>query len=99
MGYELSRAAVEDILAAYAYGMAQFGVRQAEDYQAGLSRLLLLIGEHPEMGRVRPEFRPLVRMLGYRRHVIVYTRRPDGNVFVLRLLHGRQDIERLLADL
>lgn len=95
MTYSLSRQADADIVALYLAGAAAFGVPQAERYQVGLQGCLENLASQPLIGRERTEFRPPVRIHFYQAHVIVYVL--DGrDILILRILHGRQDWERLL---
>ncbi|MBB5754457.1 type II toxin-antitoxin system RelE/ParE family toxin [Prosthecomicrobium pneumaticum] len=95
MGYSLSRRAEEDLIEAYVYGVARFGVGQAERYIAGLTATFALIAAHPLIAREWPEFEPPVRLHFHAAHVIAYTIEDDG-VTILRVLDGRQDWERVL---
>ena len=48
-----------------------------------------LLGEHPRMGRRRPEFGPNVRSFVVEKHVIYY--RPEKELLIARVLHGSRD--------
>jgi toxin ParE1/3/4 len=95
MTYRTTRQADQDIIDIYLHGYGQFGQKQAEQYHEGLAAVLDLIADNPRMARERPEFTPPVRLHPYRSHLIVY-RLDDAGVLVVRILHGRQDWERLL---
>jgi toxin ParE1/3/4 len=95
MTYKTTRQADQDIIDIYLHGCREFGQTQAERYHEGLADILDLIADNPRMARERPEFTPPVRLHPYRSHLIVY-RLDDTGVLVVRVLHGRQDWERLL---
>lgn len=51
----------------------------------------------PESGRARPEFGPDVRSFLVRPYVVFY--HPAGDTIeVLRVLHGRRDIDRIIRE-
>ena len=51
-----------------------------------------LLAEFPYMGRARDDLRPGLRSFPVGQHVIIYTI-DDGDVQILHVFHGRQDIE------
>jgi toxin ParE1/3/4 len=66
-----------------------------------VNRAAKLIGEHPEIGRMRPEiarqpFR-VMPLIGYP-YVVVYeaNRRPP---LIARIVHGARDLPEVLSDL
>ena len=53
----------------------------------------------PEVGRLRDDLRPGVRILGFeRRVVIVYMVLSSGDVEIGRVLYGGRDYETLISD-
>lgn len=95
MSYKTTRKADQDIIDVYVYGAGAFGVEQAERYLEGMVSVFELLGENPYLARERPEFDPPVRVHPYRSHTIAYIVR-DGGILIIRVLHGRQDLERNL---
>lgn len=61
-----------------------------------IAQTIGLIGRNPHVGRSRPELRPNLRSFPVGSYVIFY-RTSEGEVLILRVLHGRQDIEPLLG--
>jgi toxin ParE1/3/4 len=92
--YRLSRKAEEDIIAIFMYGVAQFGTQQAERYHDLLERTFEFLVENPEAARERLEITPPVRVHPIESHVVVYTIDEDGDVFIVRVRHGREDWQR-----
>jgi len=95
MKYRLSAKADRDILAIFRSSIQMFGLEQAERYYQGLLAELRHITEFPEAARERTKDGHSRRFHPYGSHVIIYTIRPS-DVFVIRVLHGRQDTNRHL---
>jgi toxin ParE1/3/4 len=93
MGFKLSRAAEDDLIAIYVEGTARFGLAQADAYHDGLRGVFLFLGDHPKAARERPEISPPVRCHPHAAHMIVYTIDADGDAFILRVRHGYEDWE------
>jgi toxin ParE1/3/4 len=96
MIFRTSPQADEDIADLYVAGAARFGVAQAERYQDGLFSAFKMLAENPLMARERCELAPPVRLHPYQAHMIVYVEEGAG-VLIVRVLHGRQDWESVLA--
>ena len=94
MTYRTTRRADQDIIDAYLHGAMRFGVAQAERYHRDMIATFGLLAAHPGMARLRAELVPPVRLHPYGAHLIVYRDAADG-ILIIRLLHGRQDWERL----
>lgn len=92
--YKLSRKAEEDIIATFTYGAAQFGLQQAERYHDLLEKTFQFLAANPEAARERLEITPPVRVHPIESHVVVYTIDEDGDVFIVRVRHGREDWQR-----
>jgi toxin ParE1/3/4 len=92
---KLSRRADTDLNRVYRSSAADFGIPHADRYRDGLLASLALITENPYAMRER-QFGPRpVRIYRFRAHMIVYEIR-DDHVFVIRVLHGHQDLKRHL---
>jgi toxin ParE1/3/4 len=89
--YRLSRKAEEDIIAIFMYGVSQFGIQQAERYHDLLERTFQFLAENPEAARERVEITPAVRIHPIESHIVIYTLDEDGDVFIIRVRHGRED--------
>lgn len=88
--YRLSAFAARDLSEIRKQGRRQFGLANSQSYMDGLLRLLDIISDHPELGRLRTEFDPPVRVHPHRSHVLIYTldecRRPQ----ILRIMHAHE---------
>ena len=55
-----------------------------------------LLGNHPNVGRLRDDLRPGLRSFPVGQYVIIY--RIDGiDVLILHVVHGRRDIEAMFG--
>jgi toxin ParE1/3/4 len=92
-GLRLTRAAREDLKAIGRYTQRTWGRRQRTAYLTQLDRRFHALAEMPSLGRSCDDIRP-----GYRKdtegaHVIFY-REVDGGIEIVRILHGRMDLDR-----
>lgn len=93
--YELSEAAARDIEGILERSVTDFGLTQSENYFQSLRNCLQLLDANPEMGARADEIRPCYRRFAHQSHVIFY-RRTEPGIFVIRILHKRMDIENNL---
>ena len=91
MGYVLSRKAEEDLISIFLYGIDQWGLAQAERYHELLSKTFRFLAENPEAAHERTEITPPVRIHPVKSHLIVYRHDAHGEVFIIRVRHGRED--------
>jgi toxin ParE1/3/4 len=93
-GIVLRPLARADLVDAWDYIAGESGPDRADDYLDRLAQRLQRLAEQPYMGRARPELAPGLRSFPAASHVVFY--RPDaGGIIVVRVLHGRRDVERL----
>jgi toxin ParE1/3/4 len=91
MSFRLSARAEADLVDIYLYGVAEFGLRQAEAYQDRLDHAIELIGLNPKLARLRLEIDPPVRVHRVQAHIIIYHIDDDDTVRILRVRHGNED--------
>ena len=89
--YALSRKAEEDIIDIFMYGVTQFGTHQAERYHDLLEKTFQFLAENPEAARERTEIAPPVRIHPIESHIVIYTLDESGDIFIVRVRHGRED--------
>ena len=84
---------LDDLTEAYAY-LADRNPAAADGLFDEIELVVQLLAAFPEIGRPRDELRPGVRSFRVRRfrHLIFY-RRTDDDIVLLRLLHGARDID------
>jgi toxin ParE1/3/4 len=90
MAYRLTHKAEEDLTEVFLSGIRDFGVIQAEAYLEELVQTFDLLADNPEIGRLREEFRPAVRIHPHGAHIVIY-RDVDADVLIIRIRHGRED--------
>ncbi|GMT40690.1 MAG: toxin ParE1 [bacterium] len=88
--YELSLAAAKDIETIFVESIARFGVQQTEVYVDDLQNCLILLDEHPGMGRTADDIRIGYRAFPHQSHVIYYQEEND-RIFIVRVLHEHMD--------
>lgn len=91
MGYILSRAAEEDLINILLAGAQQFGFAQAEKYHQLLEKTFRYLAENPYVARQRIEIKPPVRVHPVGVHMVLYVRKESGDIFIVRVRHGRED--------
>jgi toxin ParE1/3/4 len=85
------------------YDLAQHSLAASGRFLTAMERAMDLLAQMPELGSPCNFRRPALRGLRmwvprrFRRYVIYYRSLPDG-IEVIRILHGSQDAERLLAE-
>ena len=93
--YSLSPEAKNDLLDIRAYTREKWGNQQAQKYIDALEKRCDELARSPHMGRERPEIKPGYRSIAEGKHVIFY-RVGDSAIEILRIPHGRMDIEHRL---
>ena len=90
-GYRLTPAAREDLAEIWRFTAERWSEDQADSYIDGLVSAFETIAGFPDIARERTEFTPPVRIHPSGAHLVVYLK-GRGQVTILRVLHGRQDI-------
>lgn len=93
---DIKAAARADLLEIYEYSAAEFGIKTAEAYLAGLRKMFDRILAYPLSGAVYPDVTPEMRIRSFRRHRIFYHIAGDS-ILIVRVLHARRDERELLA--
>ncbi|QND57292.1 type II toxin-antitoxin system RelE/ParE family toxin [Mesorhizobium huakuii] len=91
MGFRLSLAAEDDIIAIAEQGVRLFGAAQARLYHEQLFAMLDLIAANPRMARERYEISPPMRIHPFKAHLVVYRIEADGDILIVRIRHGHED--------
>ena len=77
--------------------LEQKSQRAAERFAIRLDEKCEALGQFPELGRVRDEILPGIRSTLVGKHVLFHRIRGDS-VELLRIVHGRRDLPRILRD-
>lgn len=93
----LAPAAQKDLIRLYRYGLVTWGRQQADTYLAHVEEVIWQLTSRPEMGLKRPELAEGLCSFATKRHLVFY-RCEKGQLQIARVLHGRQDPSRHLAD-
>jgi toxin ParE1/3/4 len=89
--YQLTESAKNDILAISVFTIETFGEAQARRYHQGLETAFRFLADNPEAARERFEIDPPIRAYPYQSHIIIYEINSDGDVIILRVVHGSSD--------
>jgi toxin ParE1/3/4 len=72
---------------------AKAGKRTAAKYRLLFGRLYDRLGDHPDMGPLRPALGPLVRIGIVTPYIVIYEHgAKDDTVTILRIVHSHRDI-------
>jgi toxin ParE1/3/4 len=91
----IAPAAKNDLKDIYQYGLRQWGQSQSESYLSTIKKQFWLLAQQSLMGTERPELLPNTRSLPIESHTLFY-RVAVNRVEIIRVLHGRQDLQRHL---
>jgi toxin ParE1/3/4 len=96
--HRVSLRAIADLDEIWDYVATESGSHEiARGLIASISKRFLLLAEQPYAGRNRDrDFGPGSRSFPVREYVIVYSVE-DRDVLILRVVHGRRDLERLFG--
>ena len=96
MAYRLSALAEQDLDEIWSYVAEDASPTTADRLMDAIIDRFELLAEQPRMGRLRPEFGAGVRSFTVANHVIYY--RHEGDVLIVRVLHGRRDQAAAWSD-
>lgn len=91
MGFRLSLAAEDDIVAIAEDGVRLFGAVQARRYHDALFDVFALVAANPGMARERPELLPPMRIHPFKAHLVVYRLEASGDILIVRVRHGHEN--------
>ena len=93
--FSLRPQALADLELIWDYTIEAWGEEQAERYLRLINQSFCRLAENPSLGRSCDTIREGYRKYGVGRHVIFY-RKIDASVDVVRILHERMDVDRHL---
>lgn len=96
-GFVLSPKARQDLEDIWLFTAGRWSIEQAEVYIRDLNAKFVAVSLNPDVYRLRREFDPPVRMARHQSHSIIFTV-DDQCIVILRIVHGRQDLEALLSE-
>jgi toxin ParE1/3/4 len=96
--YTLTQKAVADLLEIGRYTQKQWGAEQRNRYLSMIDSCFQEIAKNPLKGRDCSDIRMGYRKMKVGSHLIFYRQMENKDVQIVRVLHGRMDIEtRLLS--
>jgi toxin ParE1/3/4 len=87
--------AAEDLEAIFQF-IARDSPSRALHFVEGIERRCDLLRDAPEQGRARPDLRPGLRVVPYRRSVVITYQITGTLIEVLRIFYGGQDYEAIM---
>lgn len=91
----LVKAAQADFEDIHVYTVRTWDEDQWLRYRAMLERAFLTLGDNPLLGRARDDLKPGYRTYLVEQHIILY-RIATQAVLILRIVHGRADVQQAL---
>jgi len=88
--YKLSRVAKIDISDLYEYGIAHFGLHQAQRYVLEMHDYFQKLAENHYLGRDASEFQEGLSLFSFKAHTIFYIKK-DNDILIIRILGNRMD--------
>ncbi|WP_442872855.1 type II toxin-antitoxin system RelE/ParE family toxin [Aurantimonas sp. C2-3-R2] len=88
-----SPAGYRDLAAVYLYTLKRYGADQADRYVSEIARSCERVFDRPGSSRDASRYRKGLRFHQSGRHQIFYVRSSSGALDVVRILHGRMNIE------
>ena len=94
--YQLYPKARFDLQQIGQYTCDQWGVKKMESYIKHMHSMFEMIVENPKIGRNRDDLQLGCRSFLFQSHVIFYeiANSSDYEVFIIRILHQKQDVEK-----
>lgn len=86
-----------DLIEIWLYGAREHSPSDADQHLRDIYVSCTRLGDWPYSGRARSEIIPGLRSLSVPPHVVFY-RVTGSTVEIVRVLHGRRDIEVIFAD-
>lgn len=96
-GFRISNRARAEIQDIWQFTLERWSPPRAAAYVTELDRVFGLLADFPELGVLRSEIRPPVRVHRFKAHLIVY-RDLNPGIEILRVLHMRQDWMAALSE-
>jgi toxin ParE1/3/4 len=92
-----STEALADLSEIWDYYANVAGRQTADGVIRDVEKVCRVLEEHPLTGRARDELRPGLRSIAARPY-IVFHRVRNGFCEIVRVLHGRRDLDRIFVD-
>lgn len=97
-GFYLTHAAKADLTDIGRYTQKKWGVVQRDKYLTMLDGCFQNLAVEPLKGRDCSDIRDSYRKYSVGSHVIFYRQVADNTIEIVRILHGRMDMERHLPE-
>lgn len=95
--FQLSRLAKEDLKEIGRYTEKNWGRKQRNVYLSALDDCFYRLADSPDLGRACDEIRVGYRRFYQGKHVVFY-RKVENRIEIVRILHERMDVERHFSE-
>lgn len=96
--YRLTRKAKIDLIEIWDYTVKTWSRNQAESYYSQLIESFTFITNEPEAGKDFSEVKNGLRGLRVGKHIVFYQVENESTILIIRILHGRMDLESRLSE-
>lgn len=96
--YFLTEKALEDLSNIWEYTFDNWSEYQADKYYGILLEDCQALADQPHLGKKYPEID--LEIFGYKsgEHLIFYRNLEEGNIEVIRFLHSKMDLKRIIQE-
>jgi toxin ParE1/3/4 len=95
--FTLTKRALVDLVEIGSYTQKHWGREQRNNYLTIIDGFFQQLAADPLMGKDCSEIRQGYRKINAGSHIIFYRQKRSGKVEIVRILHGRMDIEAKLS--
>ena len=96
--YKLTNKAVEDLTNIWNYTFDKWSEKQADKYYEMLLENCQYIADDPKIGKKYESVKNELFGLKVNRHIIFYRQLDNKQIEIIRILHGRMDLENRIND-
>lgn len=89
--------AESDLSDIWDYTSERWSLQQARTYAAGMTEVLFLLCEQPEIAPVYGKLTPPIRVHRFRSHLVIFIA-DDDHIDVIRVVHSRSNWSDLLVE-
>ena len=96
--YRITNKAVKDLEDIWSYTIENWSERQADLYYEMLIGFCQHIADHPACGKSYDEIAEGLYGLIANKHIIFYRAASQGEIEIVRILHGRMDLKNRIRE-
>ena len=97
-GYKFTKKAVEDLTQIWVYTCDKWSENQADRYYRMLLDNCGDLADNPDSGKIYSEVATDLWGRNAGRHIIFYRRVENGDIEIIRILHGQMDLKHRIRE-